>query len=371
MSSKVSASQASAKIEMAINCTNQDCQGWMVNDASIPSYKRLKCHFVCPKAHVTQEQKDDGKLPLKCGHGWKCINPECFRAHYGEDGPDVNICPSWFKTNECDDGDECQYAHPKEFYKAKKSPSKVRRRKKKPQELTDEDFEAMGTVQTDEPKKNNVEKSTIKKAGGRFAALEESVSPTDNELERFTMTTPVNVPADLPEVKDEHIVLNEKNYTKICPELDGLTWEQVKEIAKKIGATIGEKQAVEKPIRVVKPKAVVEDEFPSLGAAVPVKKKLTGQWGNQDMKTRNAKWKKDDEEKAALEAEKKKRAEEEERRLKKIRIEKEKAARAEAAKRSATIMGDSSDDDTDYGDGDDGDDGGDDDGCTKAHPWWS
>jgi hypothetical protein len=322
MSASLSVSQASAEVELATNCSNKSCPGWMVHDPTNSMYMRLNCHFVCTRAHITPEQKANGYLPLKCDFGWCCSNAECCRAHYGkdehgEDEPDVNICPklfkTWFTTRKCDQ-DDCEYAHPEKIYKAEKAQPKIRR-KKKPQELTDEEFEAMAAQNVVKPIATTNKKEVDKKTGGRFAALDDSPvekqestadDSTSEEIQRFAMTTPINVPVDIPEVSAEkRIVLTAENYKEQQPLLASLTWEQVEAIAKQVGAiTVDEKQ----PIRVVKPKAVV-DEFPSLGSA-PVKKQSTGQWGAQNAVQRNAKWGEIAKEKAAREVEEKKRAEE-------------------------------------------------------------
>jgi hypothetical protein len=237
--------------------------------------------------------------------------------------------------------------------------------KKKPQELTDEEFEAMAAQNVVKPIATTNKKEVDKKTGGRFAALDDSPvekqestadDSTSEEIQRFAMTTPVNVPVDIPEVSAEkRIVLTAENYKEQQPLLASLTWEQVEAIAKQVGAiTVDEKQ----PIRVVKPKAVV-DEFPSLGSA-PVKKQSTGQWGAQNAVQRNAKWGEIAKEKAAREAEEKKRAEEKAQRVKEALRAKEKAEKAAAALYAANLL-----------DSDDEYDSPPEDNAQETEAWWN
>jgi hypothetical protein len=321
----------------------------MVHDASIPSYKRLNCHFVCTKAHVTTDQGAIGYLPLVCDFGWNCVNPECCRSHYGVDGSDVKICPTLFRSNECGD-DECEYAHPKQFHKASKPPPKIRNRKK-PQEVADDEFEAMATQDVVKPIATTDKKEVVKKAGGRFAALDDSPeddeSTPDNietaetaeiaEAQRFAMTTPVNTPVVIPEVvAAPKIVLTKDNYRTMCPLFASLTWEQAEAIAKQVGATNVEEPVASEPIRVVKPTAI-DNEFPSLGST-SVKKQSIGKWGVLDAVKRNAKWQKIAKEKAAREAEEKKEAEEKARRTKEALLAKAKAEREAEALYAANLL---------------------------------
>jgi len=350
MSSAISVSQASTEVNLAINCTNKDCPGWLVHESIIPKHKQLNCHFACTKAHVTQTQKTKGYLPLKCDFGWGCKNPDCCRAHYGDEGPNVKICVLWFRTNKCSNED-CQYAHPEHFYKAPKPQPKVQS-VKKIQELSDEEFKEMANQNDDTVVEKVESKVDKKKVGGSFAALDvvendtdssdnedDELEPEPEDVQRFQMVTPVNAQVEIPEVSPT-IILSKKNYKTLCPTFATYSWEQVEALAKQIGATTVEEKT--EPIRVVKPKAVVE-EFPTLGSA-PVKKHSTGQWGNQDANTRNAKWNEIAKEKAAREAEEKKEAEEKARRTKEALLAKAKAEQKAAIEYANGIL-DSDDED--------------------------